>query len=107
MYVKKANNHGYEVRTTATDASSQNGIVERPHRTLKEKMQCMLYSARLGTEFWADAITHTTWLYNQTYHSAGKKHHSKRIWARYQHSIVSSHWRQNNSEETRNMTDCY
>ena len=30
----------------------------------------MLYSARLGTEFWADAITHATWLYNRTYHSA-------------------------------------
>ena len=32
----------------------------------------MLYSARLGTEFWADAITHATWLYNRTYHSAIK-----------------------------------
>ena len=60
------------MRATATDASSQNGIVERPHRTLKEKMRCMLYSARLGTEFWADAILHATWLYNRTYHSAIK-----------------------------------
>ena len=32
----------------------------------------MLYSARLGTEFWADAIMHATWLYNRTYHSAIK-----------------------------------
>ena len=32
----------------------------------------MLYSARLGTEFWADAITHATWLYNQTHHTAVK-----------------------------------
>ena len=70
--LRTANSHGYEVRTTATDASSQNGIVERPHRTLKEKMRCMLYSARLGTEFWVDAISHATWLYNQTYHSAVK-----------------------------------
>ena len=29
--IRTANNHGYEVRTTATNASSQNGIVERPH----------------------------------------------------------------------------
>jgi hypothetical protein len=29
----------------------------------------MMYSARLGTEFWADALLHDTWLYNQTYHS--------------------------------------
>ena len=32
----------------------------------------MLYSPRLGTEFWVDAILHATWLYNQTYHSAIK-----------------------------------
>ena len=30
----------------------------------------MLYAARLGVEFWADALIHATWLYNQTYHSA-------------------------------------
>ena len=69
---RTASAHGYDVRTTATDASSQNGIVERPHRTLKEKMRCMLYSSRLGTEFWADAIMHSTWLYNRTYHSTIK-----------------------------------
>ena len=66
---KLCNSHGYEVNSTAADASSQNGIVERPHRTLKEQMRCMMYSARLGTEFWADALLHATWLYNRTYHS--------------------------------------
>jgi hypothetical protein len=29
----------------------------------------MMYSARLGTEFWADALLHATWLYNRIYHS--------------------------------------
>ena len=57
---RTANIHGYEVRTTASDESSQNGIVEQPHRTLKEKMRCILYSARLGIEFWADVIMHAT-----------------------------------------------
>jgi hypothetical protein len=28
------NSHGYEINSTAADSSSQNGIVERPHRTL-------------------------------------------------------------------------
>ena len=28
----------------------------------------MLYIAQLGTDFWADALTHATWLYNHTYH---------------------------------------
>ena len=32
----------------------------------------MPYAARLGVEFWADALIHATWLYNQTYHSAVK-----------------------------------
>ena len=59
-----ARSHGYEVRTTASDASSQNGIVERPHQMLEQKMWCMLYSSRLGTEFWVDTIMHATWLYN-------------------------------------------
>jgi hypothetical protein len=63
------NSHGYEVNSTAVDSSSQNGIVERPHRTLMEGMRCMMYSARLGTEFWVDALLHATWLYNRTYHS--------------------------------------
>jgi hypothetical protein len=63
------NSHSYEVNSTAADSSSQNGMVERPHRTLKERMRCMMYSVRLGTEFWADALLHATWLYNRTYHS--------------------------------------
>jgi hypothetical protein len=69
------NSHGYEVNSTAADASSQNRMVERPHRTLKERMRCMMYSARLGTEFWADALLHATWLYNQKYHSKIKMTH--------------------------------
>ena len=32
----------------------------------------MLYAARLGTEFWSDALLHATWLYNRTFHSAIK-----------------------------------
>ena len=65
--------HGYDVTSTAADASHQNGIVERPHRTLKDRIRCMLYAARLGTEFWSDALLHATWLYNRTYHSAINK----------------------------------
>ena len=30
--------HGYDVTTTAPDASHQNGIVERPHCTLKDRI---------------------------------------------------------------------
>ena len=43
----------------APNSSSQNGMVEQPHCMIKEKMQFMLYAARLGTEFWVDALLHT------------------------------------------------
>jgi hypothetical protein len=38
-----ANKHGYSIETTAPDSSSQNGMAERPHCTLKEKVHCLLY----------------------------------------------------------------
>jgi hypothetical protein len=62
--------HGYIIQTTSPDKSSQNGLAERPHRTLKERVRCLLYTAGLGVEFWPDALIHATWLYNRTYHSA-------------------------------------
>lgn len=65
-----ANNHDFFVETTAPDSSNENGLAERPHRTLKEKVRCLLYTAGLGVEFWSDALLHAVWLYNRTYHSA-------------------------------------
>jgi hypothetical protein len=62
--------HRYTLETTAPDTSSQNGLGEHPHRTLKEKVRCLLYTAGLGIEFWSDALLHAVWLYNRTYHSA-------------------------------------
>jgi hypothetical protein len=65
--------HGYVLETTGPDASSQNGRGERPHRTLANMVRCMLYSASLGAEFWADALVHAAYLYNRTYHSSIRK----------------------------------
>jgi hypothetical protein len=65
--------HGYLLETTGPDASSQNGRGKRPHRMLTNMVCCMLYSASLGAEFWADALTHAAYLYNRTLHdSIGK-----------------------------------
>jgi hypothetical protein len=61
--------HGYILETTAPDASSQNGLAERPHRTLKEKVRCLLYTAGLGIPFWSCALLHAVWLYNRTFHT--------------------------------------
>ena len=68
--LQTAAKHGYMVESTAPDSSSQNGMAERPHRTLKEKVRCLLYTAGLGVQFWSDALLHTVWLYNRTYHSS-------------------------------------
>jgi hypothetical protein len=65
-----AMNHDFLVETTAPDSSSENGLGERPHRTLKEKVRCLLYTAGLGVEFWSDALLHAVWLYNRTHHTA-------------------------------------
>ena len=67
---KTADKHGYIMETTSPDKSSQNGLAERPHRTLKERVRCILYTAGLGVEFWPDTLIHATWLYNRTYRSA-------------------------------------
>ena len=37
-FCRTANKHGYDVTSTATDASFQNGMVKHPHRTLKERI---------------------------------------------------------------------
>ena len=61
--------HGYNLESTAPGSSNQNGLAERPNRTLKERVRCLLYTANLGAAFWADALLHAVWLYNRTYHS--------------------------------------
>ena len=62
--------HGYTLETTAAGSSFQNAIAERPHRTLKEKVRCLLYTAGLGMEYWSSALIHAVWLYNRMYHKS-------------------------------------
>jgi hypothetical protein len=61
--------HGCILETTAPRTSSHNALAERPHRTLKEKVRCLLYPAGLGVTFWSSALLHMVWLYNQTFHA--------------------------------------
>ena len=61
-------NAGYTVDITGTDSSSQNGLVERPHRTIGDAVRTMLYSAKLEPKFWPYALRHFIHVYNQIPH---------------------------------------
>lgn len=63
--------HGYMVEPTATDASSQNGLTERPHKTFGIMLRCtMLYAAGQSMLFWAKALVYVNYIYDRLYHSA-------------------------------------
>jgi hypothetical protein len=54
-FCQMAANHNFIVETTAPNASSENGLGEQPHCTLKEKVRCLLfYTAGLSIEFWSN-----------------------------------------------------
>ena len=63
---------GYALEETGPDASSQNGLAERPNRTFGQMMRCMLHSAELGPEFWSYAIIHAAYIKNRLYHHSIK-----------------------------------
>ena len=62
-------NAGYLLQPTAPDAPFQNGLAERPNRTLGNYMRCMLHAANLGPEFWSYALIHAARVYNMLPHS--------------------------------------
>jgi dUTP pyrophosphatase len=64
---------GYIPEPTASDASFQNGVAERPNRTLADMMRSLLHSAQLGPEYWSWAILHALYLKNRLPHRAISK----------------------------------
>jgi hypothetical protein len=52
------------LQPTASDASFQNGIAERPNHTLGDMMRSLLMSANLGPEYWSWALLHAIYLKN-------------------------------------------
>jgi hypothetical protein len=61
---------GFLVEPTASDASFQNGITERPNRTFGNMMRSLLHAAGLGPEYWSWALIHAAYLKNRLPHSA-------------------------------------
>jgi len=56
---------GYIMEPTASDASFQNGIAERPNRTFGDMMRSLLHGAGLGPEYWSWALVHALYLKNR------------------------------------------
>ena len=48
--------HDYTLERTRADSSSQNGIAERPNRTLGNILRSTLYGAGLSGKYWSDVI---------------------------------------------------
>lgn len=61
---------GFILETTGAGNSKQNGIVERPHRTLANMVRCGLLSANLGPEFWSYALIHAVHIKNRLPHQS-------------------------------------
>jgi hypothetical protein len=57
---------GIARKKTTPYTPQQNGVVERMNRTLMEKSRSMLSGARLGQEFWAEAVGTSCYLVNRS-----------------------------------------
>ena len=63
---------GYTVETTSPNSSSQNGAVERPHRTLANMVRSAITDASLDMKYWSDALVHSVYIKNRLPHAAFK-----------------------------------
>ena len=48
----------------------QNGLIERPNRTLLNKVRALLLEAKMPKYFWGEALEAAIYLYNRTPHSS-------------------------------------
>lgn len=60
----------YSLETTGAGNSSQNGLAERPHRTLGNMIRSALLNSNLPSKFWSDALVHSTFIKNRLPHAA-------------------------------------
>jgi hypothetical protein len=60
-------------RKTNPCSSQENGVAERLNRTLMEKGRAMLQDARLGTEYWGEAVLTASYVRNRTVSSVHGK----------------------------------
>jgi dUTP pyrophosphatase len=67
---KVVDDNGYIMDPTAPKSSFQNGMSERPNRTLAKMVRSLLHGAGLGPEYWSFALLHGVFIKNRIRHSA-------------------------------------
>ena len=65
LFLKVCQDEGIAHQFIVKGTPQQNGVVERMNRTFLEKVRCMLSQAKLGREFWAEAITYASHIINR------------------------------------------
>ncbi|KAE8719078.1 hypothetical protein F3Y22_tig00109978pilonHSYRG00092 [Hibiscus syriacus] len=65
QFLKVCEEEGIVRHFTVRYTPQQNEVAERMNRTLVEKVRCMLSNARLGKEFWAEALVYACHLVNR------------------------------------------
>lgn len=61
---------GINHQKTNNYTPEQNGLCERCNRSVVEKARCLMFDAKLGKEFWAEATNTAVYLHNRTVASA-------------------------------------
>ena len=69
MFRKTLQEAHYSIEVTGADNSSQNGIAERPHRTLANMVRTALENAGLPYTYWSDALLHAAFVKNRIPHA--------------------------------------
>ena len=59
----------YSIEITGSDNFSQNGVAERPHRTLANMVRTGLENSNLPLKYWSDALLHASFIKNRLPHS--------------------------------------
>ena len=72
QFRKLVKEFGYIYEPTGSQASSQNGLAEKPNQDIKNMTRSLLHASGLGSEYWSYAMNHSVYLSNRLYHSTMK-----------------------------------
>ena len=64
-FLQVCRNFGIEHHFTVRETPQQNGVAERMNQTLVEKVRCMLSTAGVGRQFWAEVLKYACHLVNR------------------------------------------